>query len=147
MLSSVVSSIYQYCCFKLAQLKSLSDLGDYPKSHEYCVFTGEDAPAALAQALSTNLPSTRGKDITTLLTAISATLTRSLVEQQNGSFNADSQPASDDEDDFDDYDDYDDYDINQDRLTAAHIAQQAARVSTHAGSTSAVFRHLSLIHI
>lgn len=58
----------------------IPDLGDYPRSHEYMVFAGEEAPLYVSDALS-NVRKTSGKTVYELLDIVSATLARLSSDQ------------------------------------------------------------------
>ena len=87
----------------------IPDLGEYPKSHEYMIFAGEEAPLYVSEALS-NVRRTNGKTVYELLDIVSATLSRLSRDQDGDTQMPDSQagadegsePEEDDEDDDDD---------------------------------------------
>lgn len=81
------------------------DLGEYPRSHEYMIFSGEQAPPHIAEALQ-SLRRTSGKTVSELLDIISTTLSR-LADQDGDDPMPDSQ-LEDDEDLQDDLSDEDD---------------------------------------
>ena len=79
----------------------VTDLGDYPSSHQYMIFCGDDAPRRIATALQT----ARGTDCKTvfeLLDIISAILSQSPPDGDGDTQMADSQPEEDYDADSDD---------------------------------------------
>ena len=52
----------------------ITDVSDYPESHEYMIFCGDNAPGHVAQALQ-NIRNTRRKTVFELIDVISANLT------------------------------------------------------------------------
>ncbi|KAK5730976.1 hypothetical protein LTR15_000914 [Elasticomyces elasticus] len=81
----------------------VTDLGDYPKSHEYMIFCGDDAPRAIGAALQ-DVRGTNKKTIFELIDIVSATLTRLAPDRDGDMQMMDSQEVqSEDEDDDDIY--------------------------------------------
>ena len=85
----------------------IPDLDEYPRTHEYMVFSGDDdAPAEIAEALQ-DLRRTGGKTVYELLDIVSATLARMSTDQDGDLQMPDSQFDEDQAEDEDDDDVYD----------------------------------------
>ena len=86
----------------------IPDLDEYPKSHEYMIFSGEEAPLRIADALQ-NVRRTNGKTVYELLDLVSITLSRLSPDDDGDTQMPDSQFDEDEqiEDDEDDDDVYD----------------------------------------
>ena len=85
----------------------LPDLGEYPKSHEYMIFSGEEAPLRIADALQ-NVRRTTGKTVYELLDIVSVTLSRLSPDDDGDTQMPDSQ--FDDDEQLEDDEDDDIYD-------------------------------------
>ena len=85
----------------------IPDLGEYPASHEYMIFSGEDAPIRVAECLQ-NLRRTNGKAVFELLDIVSVALSRLSPDEDGDTQMPDSQfdddEQAEDEDDDDIYD-------------------------------------------
>lgn len=85
----------------------IPDVSEYPKSHEYMIFSGEDAPLHIADALE-NIRRTNGKTVFELLDIVSTTLSRQSPDQDGDTEMQESQFDDDDlEEDYEDDDVYD----------------------------------------
>ncbi|KAK5175425.1 uncharacterized protein LTR77_000564 [Saxophila tyrrhenica] len=88
----------------------IPELSDYPKSHEYMIFSGEDAPPHIAKALQ-NVRRTNGKTVFELLDIVSVTLEKLSADPDGDTEMPESQldyeDQSEEENDFDDDDIYD----------------------------------------
>ena len=84
----------------------IPDVSEYPKSHEYMIFCGDDAPPHVGQALQ-NIRNTERKTVFELIDLIS-TMLSSLVPDEDG--DTPMQDSVFDEDLFEDEDDGDVYD-------------------------------------
>ena len=85
----------------------IPELSDYPKTHEYMIFCGDDAPKQIGAALQ-NVRGTDRKTIFEVLDIVSTTLTRLSPDKDGDTQMHDSQ--YDDEDQLEDEDDDDIYD-------------------------------------
>ena len=85
----------------------IPDVGEYPKSHDYMIFSGEQAPLLVADALQ-NVRRTSGKTVYELLDIVSATLCRLSPDRDGDTEMPDSQ--FDDDEQLEDGDDDDVYD-------------------------------------
>ena len=104
----------------------IPDLGEYPKSHEYMIFSGEEAPLHIAEALQ-NVRRTNGKSVYELLDIISVTLSRLSPDQDGDTQMGDSQ--FDDDEQFEDEDDDDVYDSDHEafQIGSTQITPYAQR--------------------
>ncbi|KAK0319615.1 hypothetical protein LTR82_009320 [Friedmanniomyces endolithicus] len=83
----------------------IPDVSEYPTSHEYMVYCGDDAPRMIGAALQ-GVRGTNRKTVFELLDIISATLTRSTPDRDGDTQMPDSQLETEDEEsDQDVYDD------------------------------------------
>ncbi|KAK3699289.1 hypothetical protein LTR37_016532 [Vermiconidia calcicola] len=110
----------------------IPDLGDYPKSHEYMIFSGEEAPRHIAEALQ-NVRRTGGKTVYELLDIVSATLSRLSPDKDGDSQMPDSQFEDDgqpeDEDDDDVYDsDHEAFQVGNAQTTSYAQPSQGAKM-------------------
>jgi ubiquitin-conjugating enzyme E2 Q len=87
------------------------DLGDYPKSHDYMIFCGENAPPHIASAISSisDTSTTHRKTVFEVIDIVAASLARLSLDSDGDSAMPDSQ-LDDDEDDYADEDE-DDEDV------------------------------------
>ncbi|KXT00322.1 hypothetical protein AC578_6467 [Pseudocercospora eumusae] len=85
----------------------VTDLADYPKSHEYMIFGDDDAPRDISSALQ-GVRGTGRKTIFEMLDIVSTTLSRAQPDQDGDSQMQDS--AFDEEDELPEHDDSDDSD-------------------------------------
>ncbi|PSK41835.1 Ubiquitin-conjugating enzyme E2 14 [Elsinoe australis] len=77
----------------------VTDVSSYPTSHEYMIFTDDETPTDVAQAINDHLPSTDRKSIVELFSCIRLALSK--LGSTDGD---DSEMESEDDDDPDDYD-------------------------------------------
>ncbi|KAF4554434.1 Hypothetical protein D9617_4g001880 [Elsinoe fawcettii] len=99
----------------------VTDLGEYPASHEYIVYTSDDTPAHVGQALQDYLPSTTGKNVEQLFQCVRTALSRMDSHDQD----SDMQSENEDEDDEMDYD------LNEDFIRAPiHETERAPRAAS-----------------
>ncbi|KAK4990154.1 hypothetical protein LTR66_006884 [Elasticomyces elasticus] len=82
----------------------ISELSDYPSSHDYIVWTGEDAHPSVGAALQ-KLRSTSGKTIAQFLSLVSSTLAQRCADD-GGDHDMPDSELSGDEDDDEEFDDY-----------------------------------------
>jgi len=116
----------------------ISDVGDYPRSHEYYIFMADDAPQALCHAINSNLPSTRGKTVTELLKFVSSTLAASLTDPDGDKVMPDSQHDSDlAEEDSEEDESEGELDLDEGLLRAPSIMESP---TTNAPTLSSPFR-------
>ncbi|GAB7337889.1 hypothetical protein MBLNU457_4280t1 [Dothideomycetes sp. NU457] len=116
----------------------VSDVGDYPRSHEYFIFMADDAPQALCQAINSGLPSTRSKTVIELLKFVSSTLVTSLTKPDDDKVMPDSQDNSDlAEEDSEEDESEGELDLNEDLLRAPSIMRT---LTTSAPTLSSPFR-------
>jgi ubiquitin-conjugating enzyme E2 Q len=108
----------------------IPDLGEYPKSHEYMIFSGEEAPIHVADALE-NVRRTNGKTVYELLDIVSATLSRLSHDRDGDTQMPDSQ--FDDDEQLEDDEDEDVYDSD-------HEAFQVGPTPTNNTTTGSVSR-------
>ncbi|KXT10207.1 hypothetical protein AC579_444 [Pseudocercospora musae] len=79
----------------------VTDLADYPKSHEYIIFGDDDAPRHISTALQA-VRGTGRKTVFEMLDIISTTLSRAHPDRDGDSHMQDSAAGFDDDDDDDD---------------------------------------------
>ena len=85
----------------------ITDVSDYPESHEYMIFCGDNTPAHVAQALQ-NIRNTRRKTVFELIDVISASLTALALPSEDSDGDhimGESQQDLSDESEDDDADD------------------------------------------
>ena len=83
----------------------IPELSEYPKSHEYMIFAGEEAPLYVSEALS-NVRRTNGKTVYELLDIVATSLSRLSRDQDGDTEMPDSQFGVDEPSDEDDDDVY-----------------------------------------
>lgn len=90
-----------------------TELHDYPRDHDYFLYTADEAPPALASALD-SLPSTKGKTIGQLLGIVSSTLSRysSSSDGDTGTISSPEEELLSEDYDEEDVDDDDIFDFN-----------------------------------
>lgn len=100
----------------------ITDLGDYPKNHEYMIFCGDDAPRHIGAALQ-DIRGTDRKTVFELIDIVSATLVKLSPDRDGDMQMQDSQDYDDleDEDDDDIYDsDHEAFDIDSQQRTTPY---------------------------
>ena len=107
------------------------DFGEYPRSHDYMIFSGEEAPLHIADALQ-NVRRTSGKTVYELLDIVSATLSRLSPDRDGDLHMPDSQFDDDEQLEDEDDDDDDVYDSDHEAFQVGPIHT----TSTSAGSTA-----------
>ncbi|KAK4627162.1 Ubiquitin-conjugating enzyme E2 Q2 [Fulvia fulva] len=118
------------------------ELSEYPKSHEYMIFAGDDTPPQISNALE-NVRGTNRKTVFELLDIISATLTRLSPDKDGDSQMPDSQFEEEQYEDEDDDDVYDsDHEAFEDSIPAHNpaYATQAPTATTKSGTSTRQFR-------
>ena len=108
----------------------IPELSDYPKSHEYMIFSGEEAPLHIAEALE-NARRTNGKTVYELLDIVSATLSRLTQDRDGDTQMQDSQ--------FEDEEPIEDEGSDDDVYDSDHEAFQIGPTPTTAATTSTGF--------
>lgn len=82
----------------------IPDVSDYPKSHEYMIFCGDDAPRHIGQALQ-DVRSTQRKTVFELVEIVATTLSSLAPDSDGDTHMMDSQPEYDQDED-DEVDEY-----------------------------------------
>ncbi|EME46140.1 hypothetical protein DOTSEDRAFT_78519 [Dothistroma septosporum NZE10] len=117
------------------------ELSEYPKSHEYMIFAGDDTSPQISDALE-NIRGINRKTVFEMLDIISATLTRSSPDKDGDSQMQDSQFEDEQYEDEDDDDIYDsDHEAFED-AAPTHNAAYAAQTPTPSkpGASTRAFR-------
>ncbi|USW53213.1 Putative ubiquitin-conjugating enzyme E2, poly(ADP-ribose) polymerase, catalytic [Septoria linicola] len=113
----------------------VTDLGDYPKSHEYMLWSGEHAPKDIGDALG-SVRGTNKKTVGEMLTIVSSALCRVQPDQDGDSQMLDGdhedEYAEEDEDDVDIYGSGDDDDFDPDRPALAPVSTTTVPSATSA---------------
>lgn len=117
----------------------VSELSDYPTSHDYFIYAADDTPPAIAAALG-SLPKTAGKNLRELLEIVSSVLHSQI--NSDGDVNMVDSPfeLEDQDEGGEDDDDYDDYDYDDHAFGDAGGPTSCTVVSSN-GSTALDFRN------